>query len=99
MVKILVEKWIGIVVIFGDGKMVDGILLECDIVCDFVVCGVVCMEDKVDNLMMFDLVICGLMDSVDLVLEKMIEGCFCYMLVVEGCDMVGFVMLGDVVKV
>lgn len=68
VVKIFVEKWIGMVVIFGDGKIVDGILLECDIVWDFVVCGVVCMEDKVDNLMIVNLVICGFSDSVDFVL-------------------------------
>lgn len=96
--KILAEKRIGTVVISGDGKTADGILSERDIVRDLAKRGAACMEDKVDNLMTSDLVTCGLSDSADSVLEKMTEGRFRHMPVVEGRDMVGLVTLGDVVK-
>lgn len=96
--KILAEKRIGTVVISSDGKTADGILSERDIVRDLAARGAACMEDKVDNLMTSDLVTCGLTDSADSVLEKMTEGRFRHMPVVEGRDMVGLVTLGDVVK-
>lgn len=96
--KILAEKRIGTVVISGDGKTADGILSERDIVRDLAARGAACMEDMVDNLMTANLVTCGLSDSADSVLQKMTEGRFRHMPVVEDGEMVGLVTLGDVVK-
>lgn len=96
--KILAEKRIGTVVISGDGKTADGILSERDIVRDLAARGAACMEDNVDNLMTANLVTCGLSDSADSVLQKMTEGRFRHMPVVEDGEMVGLVTLGDVVK-
>lgn len=96
--KILAEKRIGTVVISGDGKSAAGILSERDIVRDLAARGAACLTDKVDNLMTSSLVTCALNDSADTVLQKMTEGRFRHMPVLEDGEMVGLVTLGDVVK-
>lgn len=96
--KILAEKRIGTVVISGDGKSAAGILSERDIVRDLAARGAACLTDKVDNLMTSNLVTCALNDSADTVLQKMTEGRFRHMPVLEDGEMVGLVTLGDVVK-
>jgi CBS domain-containing protein len=96
--KILAEKRIGTVVVSSDGKSAEGILSERDIVRELAKRGASCMSDKVDNLMTSNLVTCALNDAADSVLQKMTEGRFRHMPVVEDGEMVGLVTLGDVVK-
>ncbi|MDC0737472.1 CBS domain-containing protein [Cognatishimia sp. SS12] len=96
--KILADRRIGTVVVSGDGETADGILSERDIVRELGNRGAACMSDQVDELMTSKLVTCSLADDAVGVLEKMTEGRFRHMPVVEEGKLIGLITLGDVVK-
>lgn len=96
--KLLSEKRIGSVVVSGDGKSAEGILSERDIVRELGRRGVGCLSDKVDDLMTRKLVTCEKSDTALSVLEKMTEGRFRHMPVIEAGEMIGLISIGDVVK-
>ncbi|MBW4708574.1 CBS domain-containing protein [Roseobacter sp. YSTF-M11] len=96
--KILSEKRIGTVVVSRDGKSADGILSERDIVRDIGVRGAGCLTNPVDTLMTTKLVTCGPQDAADSVLQKMTDGRFRHMPVLDGDSLIGVISLGDVVK-
>lgn len=96
--KILSEKRIGTLVISSDGKKPLGILSERDIVRELGKQGAGCLSLTVDKMMTKDLVTCARNDRADLILQKMTEGRFRHMPVVEEGELVGLVTLGDVVK-
>lgn len=96
--KVLSEKRIGALMISGDGKTPLGILSERDIVRELGKRGVVCMADLVDSIMTTKLVTCTRSDSADQVMQKMTDGRFRHMPVMEGDEMVGLISIGDVVK-
>ncbi|GAA6162456.1 CBS domain-containing protein [Pelagimonas sp. KU-00592-HH] len=96
--KILAEKRIGTVVVSESGKTADGILSERDIVRELAARGAGCMSDKVDDYMTTELVTCAMGDDATSVLQKMTEGRFRHMPVLEGKEMVGLITLGDAVK-
>jgi CBS domain-containing protein len=96
-VKLLSEKRIGaVVVVDGDAPL--GILSERDIVRDLGRRGDACLSDLVDSLMTRDLVTSSPGETADQVLQKMTEGRFRHMPVMEGDAMVGLISIGDVVK-
>ena len=94
----LSEKRIGTVVISTDGKVPLGILSERDIVRELGKRGAGCLSETVDDLMTTKLVSCTRHDSADDVLEKMTDGRFRHMPVMEDDEMVGLISIGDVVK-
>ena len=96
--QILAERRIGTVIVSKDGKKVDGILSERDIVRSLAVRGVSCVSEKVDDLMTRNPVCCAKSDTADAVLQQMTDGRFRHMPVVEDGLMVGIVTIGDVVK-
>ncbi len=96
--KILAEKGIGTVVISEDGSTPVGILSERDIVRQLARRGVGCMADKIDAYMTKDVVTCTRNDDAVEVLEKMTQGRFRHMPVVEDGALVGLISLGDTVK-
>lgn len=96
--KILSEKRIGTLVISKDGKAPDGILSERDIVRELGKSGSGCLNLTVDKLMTSKLVTCSRDDRADEVLQKMTEGRFRHMPVLEDGNLVGLISLGDVVK-
>ncbi len=96
--KILADKRIGTVVISADGSTADGILSERDIVRELAEQGAACLKQTVDDMMTRDLITCTRADSAEGVLQKMTDGRFRHMPVVEDGKMVGLVTLGDVVK-
>ncbi|WP_166415848.1 CBS domain-containing protein [Cochlodiniinecator piscidefendens] len=96
--KILSEKRIGTVVISKDGKAANGILSERDIVRELGKRGVGCMSDSVDDLMTTKLVTCAPGDQTGDVMQKMTEGRFRHMPVIDEGALVGLISLGDVVK-
>ena len=96
--KILAERKIGTVVVSADGQTADGILSERDIVRVLAKRGGVILNDPVDSFMTTKLVTCSREDSADSVLQKMTEGRFRHMPVLEGGQLVGLITLGDVVK-
>lgn len=96
--KILADRRIGTVVVSKTGKTADGIVSERDIVRELGSRGAACMSDKVDELMTSKLVTCTLSDDAVMVMEKMTEGRFRHMPVVENGELLGLITLGDVVK-
>ena len=96
--SILSERKIGTVVVSKDGKKADGILSERDIVRELGKRGPSCMSDKVDDLMTRDIITCAPGDQVDAILQKMTEGRFRHMPVLDDGKMIGVVSIGDVVK-
>ena len=87
-----------LVVSSGDGTA-SGILSERDIVREIGRRGTVCLGEKVADMMTKELVTCAPNDDAQSVLEKMTQGRFRHMPVLdETGEMVGLVTLGDIVK-
>ncbi len=95
---LLAEKRIGSLVVSGDGAEPLGILSERDIVCALARRGRDCLQEPVSALMTRRIITCRLEESADQVLEKMTEGRFRHLPVMDGGQMVGLISIGDVVK-
>jgi CBS domain-containing protein len=95
---LLSEKRIGAIIVSKDGKHPAGILSERDIVRELGKRGVACMTDSVDNVMTAKLIGCSKSDSADDVMQKMTDGRFRHMPVMDGDVMIGLISIGDVVK-
>ncbi len=98
VVEMLSSRKIGAVVVSPDGKHVAGILSERDIVRELGKRGPACLSDKVDSVMTARVVTCGRSDDAQIVLQKMTDGRFRHLPVVEAGEMVGLISIGDVVK-
>lgn len=97
-VQILADRKIGTVVISADGQRADGILSERDIVRVLAQKGGAILNDRVDAYMTAKLVTCGRDDSADEILQKMTDGRFRHMPVLEDGQLIGLITLGDAVK-
>lgn len=97
-IKILADRKIGTVVISADGHTADGILSERDVVRVLSQRGGAILNDRVDAFMTSKLVTCSREDSADEILQKMTDGRFRHMPVVEESQLVGIITIGDVVK-
>ena len=97
-VEVLAAKRIGAVIISGDGAIVDGILSERDIVRALGTRGVGCLETQIQDLMTAAVVGCHPEDTAISVLERMTDGRFRHMPVIEGNRMIAVISIGDVVK-
>tara|TARA_R110002110_G_scaffold130063_12_gene310391 strand:- start:1301 stop:1735 length:435 start_codon:yes stop_codon:yes gene_type:complete len=94
----LSEKRIGTLLISSDGTTALGILSERDIVRELGNQGTGCLDLTVDKLMTKKLVTCTRQDRAESILQKMTDGRFRHMPVVEDGALVGLISLGDVVK-
>lgn len=97
-VEVLSKRRIGALIVSPDGKHVAGILSERDVVRELGRRGTACLADRVDALMTARLVTCSRAEQTDAVLQKMTDGRFRHMPVMEGDEMVGLISIGDVVK-
>jgi CBS domain-containing protein len=97
-VHILADRKIGTVMVSRDGKRADGILSERDIVRMLAKQGASILMEPVDAFMTKKLMTCTREDSADSVLQRMTDGRFRHMPVVEGGQLIGLISLGDVVK-
>lgn len=97
-VEILSARRIGALIVSTDGRHVAGILSERDVVRELGRRGPACVNDPVDKLMTATVVGCAPGDSVESVMQKMTDGRFRHMPVMEGAVMVGLISIGDVVK-
>lgn len=95
---IMASRKIGTVVISPDGKQILGIVSERDIVTEVSRNGSVCLIAPVDAIMTKKVECCARTDSSQDVLEKMTNGRFRHMPVVESGQLVGLISIGDVVK-
>jgi CBS domain-containing protein len=96
--EVLSSKKIGALVISKDGKTLGGIVSERDIVREIGRRGPGCLSDKVDSIMTARVVTCAKGDKTDDVLQKMTDGRFRHIPVVDGTQLVGLISIGDVVK-
>lgn len=96
--EVLSSRRIGAVVISTDGRRLDGIVSERDIVRELGRRGPDCLGETVASIMTARVVTCGRADLADDVLQKMTDGRFRHVPVIDGGQMVGLISIGDVVK-
>lgn len=96
--EMLVKYRIGAVIVSGDGEVVDGILSERDIVRALGARGAAILDETAQDLMTQVVVGCKCDDPALDVLEKMTEGRFRHMPVIEENRMIAVISIGDVVK-
>ncbi len=98
LAEVLSQRRIGAIVVSVDGKTMLGIVSERDVVRELGQRGAACLTDIVDNIMTVRVVTCTRADRTTDVMQKMTDGRFRHMPVMEGDQMVGLVSIGDVVK-
>ncbi|WP_296763151.1 CBS domain-containing protein [Sediminimonas sp.] len=96
--QILAERRIGGVVVSTDGSDIVGILSERDIVRSLALRGAVCLSERAADMMTRNPTCCHRDDSAHDVLQRMTDGRFRHMPVVDEDRLVGIVTIGDVVK-
>ena len=96
--ELLAKHRIGAVIVTRDGSIADGILSERDIVRSLATTGVGCMNLRAEELMTHEVIGCRPDDTAHSVMERMTEGRFRHMPVVDGGRMIGVISIGDVVK-
>ncbi len=89
---------VGVLVVSQNGKTIDGILSERDIIREMGKRGTTCLTDKVGDMMTGTVMSCTLSDTTQMVLETMTKGRFRHMPVVDQNKLVGVISIGDVVK-
>lgn len=94
----LSSRRIGALVVSVDGSHVAGIVSERDVVRELGRRGSICLSDTVDSIMTSKITTCGRGDQTDEVLQKMTDGRFRHMPVMDADMMVGLISIGDVVK-
>lgn len=97
-VELLRARRIGAVVVSSDGRDVDGILSERDVVRALATKGKAALDGPVKAIMTATVVTCHRADSVETVMERMTEGRFRHVPVVENGALSGMISIGDVVK-
>ena len=98
LAELLSERRIGAIVVSADGKTMQGIVSERDVVRELGRRGAGCLTEIVDNIMTVRVVTCLRSDRTTDVMQKMTDGRFRHMPVMEGDQLVGLVSIGDVVK-
>lgn len=102
LVRSAIEKLashrIGAVIVSRDGAIVDGILSERDIVRAIGTHGTESLDSQVQDLMTSAVIGCHPEDTAISVMEKMTDGRFRHMPVIEANRMIGVISIGDVVK-
>ena len=96
--ELLSSRRIGSVVVSRDGKSVEGIVSERDVVRELGLRGPACLGDAVDGFMTAKVTTCTRDDRADDVLQRMTDGRFRHLPVVDAGQMVGLISIGDVVK-
>lgn len=96
--EVLSARRIGAVVISPDGKQLGGIVSERDIVREVGRRGATCLTETVESIMTAKVVTCSRADNTDDVLQKMTDGRFRHVPVLEAGELVGLISIGDVVK-
>jgi len=96
--KLLSERRIGTVVVSSDGEHADGILSERDIVRELAKSGGGCLDKPVSAYMTRKVMTCTSHDNVGQILQRMTDGRFRHMPVVEDDKLIGLISLGDAVK-
>lgn len=97
-VKLLAARRIGALVVTGPGNRVAGILSERDIVRALAERGHPALDDQVGAVMTRKVMTCTIAETIAVIMERMTEGKFRHMPVVEQNALIGIISIGDVVK-
>ena len=97
-VKILGERKIGALVVTGPDRRVVGIVSERDIVQELAAHGAASLELSLTDVMTRKVMTCSTSDTISSVMEKMTQGRFRHLPVIEQGRLIGIVSIGDVVK-
>jgi len=97
-VKLLAERRIGALLVLGAERRIVGILTERDIVRVLAQRGAAVLDEPVGQVMTRKVVTCTETETVAGVMERMTEGKFRHVPVVEQNRLIGIVSIGDVVK-
>jgi CBS domain-containing protein len=96
-VKVLGEKRIGAILVMK-GSAIEGILSERDVVRVLAERGAAILDEPVSKVMTRKVVTCGRTETVSGLMEKMTQGKFRHLPVVEDGRVIGLVSIGDIVK-
>lgn len=99
VVTLLRDKRIGAVLVSGDGRHIDGILSERDVVHRLADKGPALLDEPVSTIMVRTVITCGLDDTVSELMGMMTQRRFRHLPVVDGDGLIcGMISIGDVVK-
>ena len=98
-VKLLAERKIGALVVIGPDRRVVGIVSERDIVQELAAHGPAALDLPLTEVMTRKVMTCSMSDTISFVMERMTEGKFRHLPVVEQGRLTGIVSIGDVVKI
>ena len=98
VVGVLAAHRIGAVVVSDDGVHPQGILSERDVVRELGQHGPSCLAYAVDRVMTAKVVTCTAAEPVSGVMQKMTDGRFRHLPVMDGAQMIGLISIGDAVK-
>ena len=96
--EVLSSRRIGALVISVDGKVLQGLLSEHDVVRELGRRGAACLTEAVDRIMTVRVSTCTRQDRADDILAAMTAGRFRHLPVIEAGEIVGLISIGDVVK-
>lgn len=97
-VRVLAEQRIGALVVADEFRRILGIVSERDIVRALHRFGPEALASAVETIMTARVVTCAETDTINHVMERMTEGRFRHLPVVEDSRLAGIVSIGDVVK-
>jgi len=97
-VRLLAEKRIGAAVILGADRRLAGIISERDIVRVLAERGAAVLDEAVSRTMTRKVESCNESETVSQIMQRMTEGKFRHMPVVDQGQVVGVVSIGDIVK-
>lgn len=97
-VRLLAERRIGALVVTGADLRVVGILSERDIVQVLAERGAAALDLPLTEVMTRSVMTCTVFDTISSLMERMTQGKFRHLPVVEQGRLVGIVSIGDVVK-
>jgi CBS domain-containing protein len=96
--RTLAQRRIGALVVTGADRRIVGIISERDIVRVLDQKGTAVLDAPVAETMTRKVVTCALSDTIAVIMERMTEGKFRHVPVVEQGRLVGIISIGDVVK-
>lgn len=96
-IALLSERKIGAVLVMKEGR-IEGILSERDIVRVLGMRGAAILEESVSAAMTSKVVTCRRTDTASAIMEKMTNGKFRHLPVLENDRIIGLISIGDVVK-
>jgi CBS domain-containing protein len=96
--KLLAERKIGALVVTGPDRRVVGIVSERDIVQELAAHGAAALDLPLTDVMTRKVMTCSAADTISSVMERMTDGKFRHLPVVEQGRLAGIISIGDVVK-